>query len=169
MSYQQPAQPPSPGQGFQPEAKQSPWKTPKSKIFWPMVIAAVVLWSVAAFIVFSTVYQSMGRGIARIILIGLGAALVYGVRSVEASQRRKELSSQAPSPVAAPGTPGAQPYGQAPAYGQAPQGVADPGRQWPQQPTAPGQQPGYGQGTAGHGQQPPTIQPGQQQGYGQQG
>lgn len=162
MSYQQPAQSPFPGQDSQPEAKQSPWKTPKSKLFWPMVAGAVVLWIIVAVLVFSS---DSSRGVTRFILVGLGIAMVYGVRYVEGLQRQKEArsASQMDSPLpqsgydptaagyGQPSTP--QAYGQPAGYGQGGYGQHHGTQQGMGQQQA-GAPQGYGQGSAGYGQPP---------------
>ncbi|MBO3723737.1 hypothetical protein J5X07_01595 [Actinomyces bowdenii] len=144
----------------QPHAKQSPWKTPKSRIFWPMVAGAVVLWTVVAVLVFSTVYDGgAGRGLTRLLLVGLGALLVFGVRYTEGMQRQKEArsASQMGSPLPQGGPSPQAGYGPAAAYGQssAGTGYGQPAQTHGQPPTSYGQGgPGYGQGGPGYGQQP---------------
>lgn len=170
MSSEQPAQPSFSAQPPQPDAGQSPWKTPKSKFFWPMVAGAVLLWAIAAFITFSTLHASGDRRLTRVVLVGLGGALVYAVRRAEASLRSKEMSRQAMTPGGAWAAQYAPPpqagtvAGQQPGWAAPAPGTAA-GQQWPSPPTtAPGQHTGYGTvpapGTApeqtpiGYGQQP---------------
>ncbi|CAM2914458.1 hypothetical protein ACSL103130_06915 [Actinomyces slackii] len=151
-------QPPDGAQQAAHSDSQSPWKARRWRFFWPTVAAAVLVWTVALVICFATIHASGQRGLTRFILVGLGAGLVYAVRTLNQTQVAKEIEQERKAAGYGSG------YGQVPGQAgtQPPAGYGQvPGQTGAQPPAGYGQVPGQtgAQPPAGYGQvpgQPPT-------------